>query len=114
MYAILAGLGLILPYFFFLRYLFTSGPERPPLIDSLFANDIATFFVADLVIATIVFWVFMAADSAAAPVPYRWVCFLGSLLVGLSFALPLYLYLRAGAQGNGPVADSQIGAQNTR
>ena len=48
LYLFLAFVGFVLPYYFFVSFLVTNGPDLPLLFDQLFANDISTFFAADL------------------------------------------------------------------
>ena len=59
---------------------------------AVFANGAAGGFTVDLVISSVAFWIFTFARSrngkGPAPIPFV----AGNLLVGLSFALPLYLY----------------------
>jgi hypothetical protein len=93
-YAILAVVGTIGPYIFFARFLSANGLNLSLFVDQLFANDIATFFVVDLLIATVVFWVFATVESRRLPIRYWWISIPATLFVGLSFGLPLFLYLR--------------------
>jgi len=85
-----AILGLVLPYYFFYQFRFNI----PLLFDQLFANHITTFFAVDLVISIIVFWVWMFGEAIRLQMKNAWVYILASLVVGLSFALPLFLYFR--------------------
>jgi hypothetical protein len=94
LYALLAVVGLILPYYFLARFLSAHGLNLPLFMEQLFANDIATFFAVDLIIATIVFWLFAIVEMRRRPIRYGWLAIPATLLVGLSFALPLFLYLR--------------------
>jgi phosphoglycerol transferase MdoB-like AlkP superfamily enzyme len=64
------------------------------LIQQLFANDISTFFAIDLVISIIVFWVYLFAEANKLQMKNAWLYLLASVTVGLSFALPLFLYFR--------------------
>ena len=93
-YGGLAILGFILPYVFFIRILSENGLNLPLLIEQLMVNDISIFFAVDLVIATVVFWIFAYRESRYRPIPFWQLSILASLIVGLSCALPLFLYLR--------------------
>jgi len=93
-YLVLAILGLLLPYWFFFRFLNANGLNVSLLIQQLFANDISTFFAVDLILSTIVFWIFMVSETAKLQMKNSWLYILASLAVGLSFALPLFLYFR--------------------
>ena len=96
-YLFLAAVGFILPYVFFIRFLATYGLDLPLFFEQLTANDISIFFAVDLVIATIAFWTFAYRESRHHPIRFWWFSIAASALVGLSFALPLFLYLREGA-----------------
>jgi hypothetical protein len=96
-YAVLAILGFVGPYIFFARFLSANGLNLSLFVEQLFANDISTFFAVDLIISTIVFWVFAAVESRRRQIEYWWTCIPATLLLGLSFGLPLFLYLREGS-----------------
>lgn len=96
-YLLLAALGFILPYMYFIRFLATYGLDLPLFFEQLTANDISTFFAVDLAIATVAFWAFAYWESRRRPIRFWWLSIAASVLVGLSFALPLFLYLREGA-----------------
>jgi hypothetical protein len=96
-YATFAVLGAVGPYIFFARFLSAKGLDLSLFLDQLFASDISTFFVVDLLIATLVFWIFAAVESRRRSIRFWWICIPATLFIGLSFGLPLFLYLREGA-----------------
>lgn len=89
-----AVLGLAIPYYFLFVFLAENGFNIPLLIQQLFANSISTFFAVDLIISIIVFWVYLSSETNKLNMKNSWVYVLASLTVGLSFALPLFLYFR--------------------
>jgi hypothetical protein len=91
---VLALIGLVVPYFFLFRFLGANGLSFTLLFQQLFANDISTFFAVDLVISIIVFWIYMLSEATTLQMKNWWLYILASLTVGLSFALPLFLYFR--------------------
>lgn len=93
-YLTLAVLGFILPYYFFLRFLNTSGFDFPLLFEQLFANDISTFFATDLIITALVFFVFVFRAAQRSRLKNWWVYVVLTLLIGPSIAFPLFLYFR--------------------
>ena len=93
-YLVLAILGLFVPYWFFFQFLNINGLNVSLLVQQLFANDISTFFAMDLILSTVVFWIFMASEAGKLQMKYGWLYILASLVVGLSVALPLFLYFR--------------------
>ena len=54
----------------------------------------STQLVVDLVIAALSFFVWAAVDGPRSGVRRWWICIPASLLVGLCFGLPLYLWMR--------------------
>ena len=93
-YLILALIGLILPYHFLFRFLGENGLNVSLLIAQLFANEISTFFAVDLVISIVVFWFYVQAEAEKLRMKNVWLYILASVTIGLSFALPLFLYFR--------------------
>jgi hypothetical protein len=93
-YLVLLLLGLFIPYYFLFKFLGSNGLNISLLVQQLFANDISTFFAVDLVISIIVFWIYMFAEAHKLQMKNSWLYLLASLFVGLSFALPLFLYFR--------------------
>lgn len=94
LYIALAVAGTILPYAFFVPFLWTHGLDIPLLIEQLFANNMSSFFATDFLICCVVFWVFVYQETVRYRIKLWWVCIIANLLVGLSLALPLFLYFR--------------------
>ncbi|HKY05977.1 MAG TPA: DUF2834 domain-containing protein [Blastocatellia bacterium] len=95
LYLILAVIGLAAPYYFFISFLMTHGLDARALVAGLFANHASSFFVIDLLISSVVFLCYLRQESARQPVPYWGLYVVALFAVGLSFALPLFLYARA-------------------
>ncbi len=93
-YLVLAVMGLVAPYWFFFNFLNTNGLNLSLLVQQLFANNISTFFAVDLIISIIVFWICMVREATKLEMKNWWLYVLASLTIGLSFALPLFLYFR--------------------
>jgi uncharacterized protein DUF2834 len=93
-YLVLALLGFVLPYWFLFKFLSVNGLNVPLLVQELFANSISTFFAVDLIISFLVFWIYMVGEATKLQMKNWWLYILASLTVGLSFALPLFLYFR--------------------
>ncbi|MBE0368410.1 MULTISPECIES: DUF2834 domain-containing protein [Pseudoalteromonas] len=95
LYLILAILGGIIPYLFFFQFIQLEGVNIPLFIESLFVNGAAAGFSVDLLISSFVFWFFMFQESKVSsnPKPYLYVII--NLTIGLSCALPAYLYAKA-------------------
>jgi hypothetical protein len=93
-YLVFALLGLLVPYYFFFKFLNANGFDILLLLNRLFANDISAFFAVDLIISVVVFWIYMITETNKLQMKNWWLYILASLAVGLSFALPLFLYFR--------------------
>jgi len=91
-YLFLAIVGAIIPYIFFFQFVQVEGLNFPLFLMELFDNKASSGFTADFLISTVVFWVFIfqRAKNSAAPKPL--IFFILSCTVGLSCALPAYLY----------------------
>lgn len=72
------------------------GLNLPLLVEQLFANRIAAFFGMDVIVSALVLWVFVIAEGRRLGMRHLWVYFVCTLTVGVSLALPLFLYVRAG------------------
>ena len=92
LYLVLAIAGTVIPYFYFLQHMGVEGAALVPFMAAAFANPVASGFTADLLISSFVFWIYMfnAGDNAPRP----WAFIVMNLLIGLSCALPAYLYWR--------------------
>ncbi|BDC48517.1 hypothetical protein F183_A08330 [Bryobacterales bacterium F-183] len=94
-YLLLAVLGLVIPYSKFLPWLFRNGLNLPLFFQELFVNRISSFFGWDVILSAValLYWIWREKH-----VPRRWMAATGTLLVGVSFGLPLFLYLRESKQ----------------
>ena len=94
LYFVLFVIGTLVPYSSFVPWVIDHGLDISLMVEELFANRISAFFGLDVVIATMVFWVFVAAESARAGLRHAWAPVVASLTIGLSSALPLFLFMR--------------------
>jgi hypothetical protein len=93
-YLALCILGGVLPYWQFVPWLFEHGLNLTLLVHELFINRISSFFGIDVIISAIAALVFMRVESSRCRIRNRWVPAVAGLLVGVSFGLPMYLYMR--------------------
>ena len=96
LYLLLCAAGLLVPYLEFVPWLVEHRSLRG-FLPAMFANRISTFFVFDVLVSAAVLVVFMAIERRRLPVRARWAPFVALLTVGVSLALPLFLYLREAA-----------------
>lgn len=89
-YLVLAVLGTVIPYAFFIPHFQANGVGLGGFARAAFANGAAGGMAADLLISSVVFWVWLVRNR----VEKAWV-FLGlNLAIGLSCALPSCLYVQ--------------------
>ncbi|MCY4182849.1 MAG: DUF2834 domain-containing protein [Gammaproteobacteria bacterium] len=85
---LLAIAGAVVPWYWLGGFLAANPFDIGGLLAAGTANDVATGFSFDLVISSLVFWVFMFSRPGPAPWPFIAI----NLLVGLSCAFPAYLW----------------------
>lgn len=98
LYLALAIVGAILPWAAFFG-LFGSAPlpEAQFWLSALYVNVGTAATFTDLAISCLAFWVFVFAEGGRLGMGHRWVYVLVTCFIGLSCALPLFLYNRARA-----------------
>lgn len=93
-YAALCVLGTALPLMQFFPFLREHGLDMRRFVDQLFATPVSGFFAMDVVVSSIVLWVFVVVDGRRAGIRHLWAPIVANLVVGVSLGLPLFLYLR--------------------
>jgi Terpene cyclase DEP1 len=94
LYLVLCVVGTLIPLSFFVPFLTQHGTDFGLFMQQLWANDISRFFAADLVIASIASWCMMAREAQRRNIRYWWIAMACTFVVGLSLALPLFLFMR--------------------
>ena len=93
-YLFLCFLGAAIPYSQFIPWVMENGLPLGLLVRQLFANRISTFFGLDVVVSSAVLLIFMRVEGRQLRMRMRWLPIAGLCAVGVSLALPLFLYLR--------------------
>jgi hypothetical protein len=93
-YLALCFVGALLPYWQFVPWVIQHGMNLPLFVRELFANRISAFFGMDVLISAIVLIAFMRVESGRLKIRRRWLPVLAVLTVGVSLALPMFLYMR--------------------
>ena len=91
-YLILALLGAVIPIAFFGNFFAAQGIDLFVFIEALFVNGAAGGFTADLLISSFVFWIYMFSNQSEGPKPWAFIAI--NLCIGLSCALPAYLWAK--------------------
>ncbi len=93
-YLIMAIVGFALPYYYFVSFVAANGLHFRVFLQQLFATPISSFFAVDLLISCVVFVFYLRREAARYNIGKRWLYIAALLTVGLSCALPLFLYVR--------------------
>ena len=93
-YAGLSVLGLAIPYAFFMPFLLENGLDVSLFFQQMFETRIAAFFSADVLVSSLVLWVFIYHETQKRKIAAWWLAILANLTVGVSLALPLFLFFR--------------------
>ena|GEM_PF-137464 len=93
-YLIFCVVGLVLPYSQLLPWLLEHGLNLNLLFRELFANRISAFFALDVLVSAIVLIWFIQSEGKRLRMRLLWLPTIGTLLVGVSFGFPLFLFLR--------------------
>lgn len=95
-YLFFAIVGTIVPYLFFGQFILVEGVDLAGFLAALFANPAAAGFTADLLITSAMFWFWMWNERRngvrTGIHPLLFVAL--NLVIGLSCALPAYLYAK--------------------
>lgn len=95
-YAAAAIIGTILPWLFFANFFAANGIDIAGFVRGLFANGAAAGFSIDVMLSIVVFWVWSWFDARQQGIARWWLVLPAGCFVGLSLAMPLYLWLREG------------------
>ena len=92
-YLIAAIIGAIAPYATYFGYLaYVPGASGAPSL--AWGNPIAAATLMDFTISCLVFWPFVFVEAKRLDMKHAWFFVVTNVFIGLSFALPAFLYLR--------------------
>ncbi|SRR6266498_4615830 len=94
LYLLLCIAGALLPYSQFIPIVREHGLNTTLIVQQLFANKISGFFGFDVIVSSLVLWVFVYAEGTRLRMRYLWIYVVANLLVGVSLGLPLFLLVR--------------------
>jgi hypothetical protein len=96
----LAVLGAVVPLAMLAPFVYAHGLAPGLFMKQLFATPVSRFFAFDVLISAITFWVFMLSEGRRLEMKNVWIYVLGTLLVGVSLGLPLFLFFRERKMGH--------------
>jgi Terpene cyclase DEP1 len=92
-YLIAAIVGAIAPYATYFGYL-AAYPGASGALSLAWGSPIAAATLVDFTISCLVFWPFVFVESRRLNIKWPLLFVVSNCLIGLSFALPLFLYCR--------------------
>ena len=93
-YLLLCVVGTVAPCALFLPFVRDHGLDLRLFVEQLFATPVSGFFGMDVIVSSVVLWVFVFVEGRRLGMQHRWVPIVANLVVGVSLALPLFLYMR--------------------
>jgi hypothetical protein len=94
LYLVAALVGIVLPLSFLVPFVTAQGLNLPLFFGQLFQNNVSAFFAMDVLVSAITLWVLVFSEGRKRGMRNLWVYVLCTLLVGVSLALPLFLFNR--------------------
>jgi hypothetical protein len=94
LYLAAAILGTILPLRFVVPFLLANGLDLRLFCQQLFQNNVSAFFGVDVIVTSLVLWLFVFSEGRRRKMGNLWVYLICNLVVGVSLALPLFLFFR--------------------
>jgi hypothetical protein len=91
-YLMLCVAGAVIPYMKFVPWTMEHGLNLPLIIQELFSTRIGAFFGLDVIVSAVVVFAFVVLERRR--MKAWWAPIVAALVVGVSCALPLALYLR--------------------
>ena len=94
LYLLAAILGAALPLSQLIPFLKTHGLNLTLFFTLLFSNNVSGFFGMDVVVSSLVLWIFVFSEGRRLGMRHLWLYVVCNLVVGVSLALPLFLWFR--------------------
>ena len=86
--------GTVLPYSQLIPFLREHGLDIQFFFEQLFSNWVGGFFGMDVIVSSVVLWLFVFVEGRREGVKHLWAPIAANLAVGVSLGLPLFLYMR--------------------
>jgi hypothetical protein len=94
LYLLAAILGAALPLSQLIPFLKTHGLNLTLFFTLLFSNGVSAFFGMDVIVTSLVLWVFLFSEGRRLGMRHLWLYVICNLVIGVSLALPLFLLFR--------------------
>ncbi len=97
-YFSLCVLGTALPCWELAAFVAEHGAAPILFVEQLFANHVSAFFGWDVIVSALVLWAFVFSEGPRSGMRRLWIYVACTLAVGVSLALPAFLYAREGVR----------------
>jgi hypothetical protein len=94
LYIFLCIVGTALPYTQFIPWMVENGLDIPLLVNQIASSRLAVFGWLDVIVSALALFAFVISDGRRNQVTALWLPIAGTMAVGVSLGLPLYLRLR--------------------
>jgi hypothetical protein len=94
LYLLLSMIGVVVPLAAFLPWIVVHGLNVPLMVQELFSNRVSAFFGLDVIVSAVVVGALTWVEYTRAKLRFWWAPIAAVFCIGVSFALPLLLYLR--------------------
>jgi hypothetical protein len=94
LYLLAAILGTVLPLSQLIPFLTANGFDVPLLFRQLFQTHASGFFALDVIVSSVVLWIFVYTEGRRLRMRQLWLYVLCNLAIGVSSALPLFFFFR--------------------
>ncbi len=94
LYLVVAILGAALPLSQLVPFVAAHGLDVPLLFRQLFETNAAAFFGLDVIVSSVALWLFVFTEGRRRRMKNLWLYVVCNLAVGVSLALPLFLFFR--------------------
>ena len=94
LYLVLCAAAVILTYSQIIPFTLEHGPDINLMVREQFASNATAFFGYDLLVVAIAAVVFIIAEARRLRMKRLWIPIAATFVVGISLALPLFLYMR--------------------
>jgi hypothetical protein len=94
LYLVAAMLGTILLVSQLVPFLTAHGFDMPLFFNQLFQTHVSAFFGMDVIVSSFVLWLFVFSEGRRRGMKNLWLYVVCNLAVGVSLALPLFLFYR--------------------
>lgn len=101
LYLVLAAAGTVLPMSQFIPATMAGEFSVAGMFEAMFANQVIAGVSLDFTVVVVTALVFAGFETARLKIKTAWIPFVGTFLIGASFGLPFFLYLRERALERG-------------